>query len=59
MLFKDMAPTIANDLALRNPRKITLNFLAQQQDEEEKNIEEENKNEEAKEIEQVLIRSHS
>ena len=44
---------IANDLVLRNPTKITLNFLEQPQDEEDKAIEEESKSEEAKETEQV------
>ena len=48
-----MALMIANDLVLRNPTKITLNFLEQQPDEEEKTFEEESKIEEAKEIEQV------
>ena len=48
-----MALMIANDLVLRNPTKITLNFLEQQPDEEEKTFEEESKIEEAKETEQV------
>ena len=50
-----MAPMVANDLALRNPTKITLNFPVQQQDEEEKTDEEESKIEEVKEPDKVLI----